>query len=112
MSNSILESIKKLLGLPKDYDAFDQDVIMHINSAFSILKQLGVGSSGGFVINSYDETWSDYILNESCLNDVKTYIYLKVRLWFDPPTNSSVLNAMQSQINELEWRLNSEVDYK
>lgn len=110
METSILLSIKKLLGLSSDYTQFDQDVIMHINTVFGILMQLGVGPSTGFSISGDTEVWSDYIEDMSKLEMVKTYIYMKVRLMFDPPQSSSTLQAMTEQIKELEWRLNVQVD--
>lgn len=103
---SILKSIKKLLGISDDETHFDSDLIMHINSVFAILNQLGVGPSKSFSIQDDTAVWDDFIEDNPNFNDVKTYIYLKVRLLFDPPTNSSVLSAMERQISELEWRLN------
>jgi len=110
MNDSILNSIKKLLGLSSDYIEFDTDIIIHINSVFSILQQLGVGPENGFSISDSATTWANYINSDNQINDVKTYMYLKVRLLFDPPTNSSILNAQQELIKELEWRLNVAVD--
>lgn len=110
IENSILNSIKKLLGLPSNYTEFDTDIIIHINSVFSILQQLGIGPEDGFSISNEDATWEDFINNNSKINDIKSYIYLKVRLMFDPPTNSSILKANEELIKELEWRLNVAVD--
>ena len=104
--DSILTSIKKLLGIAEDYTHFDDNIIIHINSAFSSLSQLGVGPSYGFHIEDDSETWIDFFGESSELYDVRTYIYLKVSLWFDPPTSSAVLSAKERQISELEWRLN------
>lgn len=109
-NDSILVSIKKLLGLASDYHEFDSDIIIHINSVFSTLQQLGVGPAEGFSITSEQETWTDYIGENKQINNVITYVYLKVRQYFDPPTNSSILNAQQEFIRELEWRLNVAVD--
>lgn len=106
IEDSILNSIKKFLGIGVDYDAFDMDIMIHINSVFSILTQLGVGPSGGFMICDSTSQWSDFIEDEKLFNIIKTYIYLKVRLLFDPPINSSVLDAMKKQIEEFEWRIN------
>lgn len=106
MEESILTSIKKLLGIPSEYTQFDSDIIMHINSVFMILNQLGVGSSGGFSIADNNAVWSNFIENEEIVNAVKTYMYMRVRLLFDPPSNSSVMDSINRQINELEWRLN------
>lgn len=104
--DSILTSIKKLLGIAADYTHFDTDVIIHINSAFDILNQLGVGPSEGFKITDESEVWTDFIEDTTKLESIKTYIYLKVSLWFDPPTSSAILSAKERQISELEWRLN------
>lgn len=107
--NSILYSIKKLLGIANDYSPFDQDLIMHINSVFMILNQLGVGPKEGFKITGPDEEWSDYITNND-MESIKTYIHLKVKLVFDPPLNSTVMEAQKQMISELEWRLNVQND--
>lgn len=108
--DSILTSIKKLLGITEEYENFDQDIIMHINSAFMILNQLGVGPKNGFLINDKSSTWDEFIPERSNLEAVKTYVHLKVKLMFDPPLSSTVIEAIKSQINELEWRLNVSVD--
>ena len=107
---SILTSIKKMLGITEEYEHFDQDIIIHINSVFMILTQLGVGPSEGFSIKDATATWSDFISDSNKIEGVKSYIYLKVKLLFDPPLSSSTVEAMKSQINELEWRLNVAVD--
>ena len=104
--DSILVSIKKLLGIAADYTHFDPDIIMHINSVFSILTQLGVGPPEGFRIEDNTTTWNDFIGDATKIDAVKSYIYLKVGLMFDPPTSSAVLSAKERQISELEWRLN------
>lgn len=106
MEESILKSTKKILGLDADYIAFDLDVITHINAAFSILDQLGVGPEGGFFIEDETALWSDYLLPPNQMNLVKTYIYLKVRVLFDPPATSFLISAANEQIKEYEWRLN------
>lgn len=108
--DSILTSIKKLLGITEEYENFDQDIIMHINSAFMILNQLGVGPKSGFSISDKSSTWNEFIPESSNLEAVKTYVHLKVKLMFDPPLSSTVIEAIKSQINELEWRLNVSVD--
>lgn len=110
MEKSILISIKKLLGISKDCNDFDQDVIIHINTVFTILRQIGIGPDSGFRIEDDKKTWDDFINNDEYLDDVKTYIYLKVRLIFDPPLNSSVTEAMKQTISELEWRLNIDAE--
>lgn len=108
---SILQSIKKLLGMAEDYTAFDADIIIHINSAFMILNQLGVGPANGFSISDENAVWSDYLPeNNKNFEAVKTYVYLKVRLIFDPPMSSAVIEAMRQMISELEWRLNVEAE--
>ena len=103
--DSILTSIKKLLGIEEDYGHFDPDIIMHLNSVFMILTQLGVGPSEGFSIEDDTATWSDFIPNLQNLEAVKTYVYLKVKLLFDPSGSSAVTESMNRQISELEWRL-------
>lgn len=111
MQESILYSIKKMMGLDPDYTPFDTDLILHINSVLMILRQLGIGPVLGYSITGPDETWDDYLgSDEPLLEAVKSYIYLKVRTMFDPPSNSYVMDAIQKQIAEYEWRLNVEVD--
>ncbi len=107
---SILTSIKKLLGIEEEYTHFDQDLIMHINSVFMILNQLGVGPSEGFSIQDSKSVWTNFIPAGSKLEAVKSYIHLKVKLMFDPPSSSAVLEAINRTIAELEWRLNVAVD--
>lgn len=108
---SILTSIKKLLGITEDYDHFDADIIMHINSVFMILNQLGVGPKEGFRIEDKTSTWNDYLGDSILLESVKTYIYLRVRLLFDSTTLSgTVIESMKQTISELEWRLNVSAD--
>ena len=103
---SILTSIKKLLGITEEYGYFDPDIIMHINSVFMILTQLGVGPSSGFRIEDDTSTWSDFISDTTKLEAVKSYMHLKVKLLFDPPTNSAVIESINRMISELEWRIN------
>ena len=110
MNDSILTTIKKLLGIAEDDTSFDTDVIVHINMAINVLFQLGVGPSTGFSITGATETWSDYISDMSKLEMVKTYIYLKVKLVFDPPAQSRVIESYENQIKELDFRLNVQVD--
>ena len=107
---SILTSVKKMLGIPEDYEHFDADIIMHINSVFMILTQLGVGPAEGFTIMDEDAIWSDFIQDKKAIESVKSYMYLKVRLLFDPPLSSAVIDSMNRLISELEWRLNVAVD--
>lgn len=106
MDESILTSIKKLLGVPEDYEHFDQDIIMHINSVFMILNQIGVGPSNGFSISDKTAIWSDFISDSNKFEAVKSYMHMKVKLMFDPPLQSSVVECMNRMINEMEWRLN------
>lgn len=106
MEESILTSIKKMLGIEENYNIFDTDIIIHINTIFMTLNQLGVGPSSGFKIEDDSAIWSEYIDEDSDLEAVKTYIYLKVKLLFDPPLSSSVIEVMKQSIAELEWRLN------
>lgn len=110
MNESILTSTKKLLGIDEDYTEFDLDIIMHINSVFSVLQQLGVGPDTGFAITNKNAVWSDFTSGNAAINDVKSYVFLKVKLLFDPPTNSSILNSYNEMIKEYEWRLNVAVD--
>ena len=107
--NSILGSVRKLLG-PDEY--FDTDLIIHINTVFSILQQMGVGPDGGFFIEDESAVWSDYMNDEPILNMVKSYMVLKVRLLFDLSTaSSSLIEEWNSKCAELEWRLNAACDY-
>lgn len=108
MSESILTSIKKLLGITEEYEQFDPDIIIHINSVFMILTQMGVGPSKGFRISDKTAVWSDYMSDGQNLDSVKSYIHLKVKLLFDPPLSSSVMECMKQIISELEWRLYTE----
>lgn len=103
---SILISIKKLLGIAADYNNFDDDIIMHINSVFMTLNQLGVGPEEGFTIEDDLAVWEDFIQDNKKIESVKTYIYLKVKMLFDPSASSTITEAFKQQANELEWRLN------
>ena len=107
---SILNSIKKMLGIAPDYDAFDPEIIMHINSAFMILNQLGVGPLKPFRINNAIQVWEEF-LPLGDIDAVRSYIYLRVKILFDPPQSSSILQAYDAQIKELEWRMNVMADY-
>lgn len=110
---SILTSIKKLLGIAEEYEHFDPDIVMHINSVFMTLTQLGVGPSEGFYITDEEAIWSDFISDPNKLQAVKTYMYLKVRLVFDSASlGSATLSAYERQIQELEWRLNHDAESK
>ena len=110
METSILTSIKKMLGVAEDYTEFDEDIITHINSVFLNLTQLGVGPVEGFMIEDNTAVWEDFIDDSIRLQAVKTYMYLKVKLLFDPPLSSSVTESFTRMIAELEWRLNVAVD--
>ena len=103
---SILTSIKKLLGITEEDEHFDPDLIMHINSVFTILTQLGVGPSEGFRIEDESATWDDFIDEDDNLDSIKSYLYLRVKLLFDPPLSSTVIESMNRMISEFEWRLN------
>lgn len=107
MTDSILNTTKKLLGIAEENTEFDLDIILHINSVFTILTQLGVGPSKGFFITDGSATWSDFIPEGEMMEAVKSYMGCKVRILFDPPTSSSAtMQALQNMCNELEWRLN------
>ena len=108
--DSILTSIKKLLGITEEYEHFDQDIIMHINSVFMILTQMGVGPEDGFTISDSTTMWNEFTNDDKKIEAVKSYIYLKVRLLFDPPASSSVMEAINRSISEFEWRLNIAAD--
>lgn len=108
---SILTSIKKILGIYEEDASFDVDIIMHINTVFMILRQMGIGPANGFSITGSYETWNDYLSDISLIESVKTYIALRVRLIFDPPASSTMVEAINRTITELEWRLNVQVDY-
>lgn len=107
METSILTSTKKILGLASSYTAFDLDIIIHINAAFSILTDLGVGPGTGFMIEDHETLWDSYDVPSDQLNLVKTYIFLKVKTLFDPPATSFHITAAENQLKEYEWRLNN-----
>ena len=106
---SILNSIKKDLGIDESDKAFDSDITRRINSAFMVLAQLGVCPDGFRIVNEYD-TWDKFFRGRTDIDGAKDYVYLKVRLVFDPPTNASLLDALKEEIKELESRLNMQVD--
>lgn len=110
VKDSILESTKKLLGYDPDYRAFDLDILIHINSVFSTLQQLGVGPEKGYSIDGPEDKWSDFLGTSNDINSVKSYIYQKVRLAFDPPATSFAIDAVKEQIREAEFRLNVAAD--
>ena len=110
MTDSILTSIKKLLGITAEDTSFDADIIMHINSVFMILAQLGVGPEEGFSISDASAVWSDFLPDGKNFAAVKSYAYLQVRLLFDQTQSSVVLNQLQDKAKELEWRLNAQAE--
>ena len=111
-NGSILMSIKKLLNVEHDDPAFDTDIGMMINNEFMTLQQLGIGPKEGFSINDADTKWSDFSDDKTLIETVKAFVYLKVRMIFDPPASSVVADAINSRINELEWRLNIQAERK
>lgn len=112
LQESILTSIKKMIGITEEYTHFDQDIIMHINSVFMILNQIGVGPDKPYSILDKNNTWNEFMTDENMLHAVKSYIYLKVKMLFDPPSSSSIMESMKRQIDELEWRLNVAVELR
>lgn len=108
MTQSILLTIKKMLGIAEEYHAFDLDIIVHINSVFLSLYQLGVGPDRPYQIESEEQEWSDF---QTQIPGIPTYVYLKVRLLFDPPTNSFYVDSMKEQIKELEWRFDMQHEH-
>lgn len=107
---SILLSIKKLLGIDAYYDAFDQDLVIHINSVLTVLNQLGVGPPGGFYIKDSNDSWTDFISDDKSIEFIKSYVYMKVRLLFDPPQSSAAIESMNRLTSEMEWRIQVAVD--
>lgn len=107
---SILTSIKKMLGITEEYTHFDGDLIMHINSVLSILTQIGVGPPEGFSIEDKTTVWTDFIPESSKLEFVKSYAYMKVKLLFDPPLSSAVIESTNRMTSELEWRIQVAAD--
>lgn len=109
-SNSILDSVKKGLGIQPEYEHFDPEIILHINSVFSTLNQLKVGPEEGYLINDSNNEWSELGIDEKKLNMVKTYIIMSVKMIFDPPQSSAVIEAYKNKIAEFEFRMNLETD--
>ena len=114
MESSILQSVKQMLGIAEDYDAFDVELIMHINSVFSILNQLGVGPDAGFMITGSNETWDEFLsashVDPKKIQMVKSYVYQKTKIIFDPPSTGVLNEALERQIKEMEWRLYVQAD--
>lgn len=105
MEESILKTIKQLIGCPDDFEQFDLDLIVHINSSFATLTHLGVGPKEGYRITGADNAWSEFEDNAQKLSLIKDYVYIKTRLLFDPPTSGSLMDSLKEQLNEMEWRL-------
>ena len=113
MENSILTSVKKLLGLYAENTDFDTDIIMHINSVLAILHQLGVGPDNGFYIEDDNATWTQFLgEDQAFINMVKSYVAAKVRILFDPPVSSAVMDSLNRICSEFEWRANVAVENK
>ena len=109
---SILNSVKKMIGIDQDYTVFDVDIITHTNTAFSILHQLGVGPDEGFEVTDNTQTWTDFMGDDPRLNFVKSWVTLKVKMLFDPPQSSALIDSANRLLSELEWRINVSVDPK
>jgi hypothetical protein len=109
---SILTSIKKLLGIEEEDTSFDKDIVIYINSVLFNLNQIAVGPTEGFSITSKTETWENFLGTRKDLEAVKTYVYLKVRLMFDPPQSSFLVDAIKTQVTELEWRINVQAEFQ
>ena len=109
-AESILTSVKKLLGIAEEYTQFDTDIIIHINTIFMALQQMGIGPKDGFSITDENDIWTDFMEDSILLNSVKTYMYLRVKLLFDPPLTSSTVDSFNKLISELEFRMNSKVE--
>lgn len=105
MEESILKTIKQLIGCPDDFEQFDLDLIVHINSAFATLTSLGVGPKEGYRITGADNVWSELEDDAQKLSLIKDYVYIKTRLLFDPPTSGSLMDSLKEQLKEMEWRL-------
>lgn len=106
MESSILQSTKKILGIDPTYEAFDLDILTHINTAIATLTQMAVGPSEGFFVEDGDATWADFIGDDPRFSVVRTYVFLKVSILFDPPVVGYLIDAKNNQLKELEWRLN------
>lgn len=106
---SILTSVKKMLGIQEDYEHFDPEITLHINSVFMTLNQLGVGPEEPFRIDNKNDLWDDFI-EEGQIEAVKSYMYMRVRLMFDPPTSGFLVDSLNKQIAELEWRMNVQAE--
>jgi len=107
MEESILNSVKKVLGIDASYTAFDLDILIHINTAFAVLNQLGIGPDAGFMIEDDTAEWATFYGTDPRYNMIRTYVYLKVRILFDPPQTAYLVDALNAQIREYEWRINA-----
>lgn len=105
MEQSILKTIKKLIGVYAEYNYYDTDFIVHINTVFAILNQIGIGTSDVFFITGEDELWSDFLENDTMLQPVIDYMYIRVKLLFDTPSSSTLSESLKNTLSELEWRL-------
>ncbi len=111
MRDNILEDSKRMLGIESDYKAFDQELLLHINSIFVILNQLGVGPPSGFFVEDEDAKWINFVGDKrKDLNIIKSYVFIRLRLLFDPPANSFLVSSLETQAKEFEWRLNVQVE--
>lgn len=108
MTQSILLTIKKMLGIAEEYHAFDLDIITHINSIFLFLYQFGIGPETPYQITDEEQTWPEF---QTDIPGIPTYMYLRVRLLFDPPTNSFLVDSMKEQIKEFEWRFDIQQEH-
>lgn len=109
MSSSIMDDVKHMLGLLPAETAFDSDVMIHVNTIFTTLHQLGVGSDEGFMIEDNSTQWDEFITDDR-LNGIKSYMFLRAKLLFDPPQVGFVIASMDRQIAELEWRIRLEAE--
>lgn len=109
MYNSILQDTKEMLGIPAHVKDFDPPLILHCNTVLATLTQLGVGPTEGFYILDDTDIWEE-LIQERNLHNIKAYVYLKVKLLFDPPANATLVNSMESQLREIEWRISMETD--
>lgn len=106
MAQSILDNVKKMVGVDPSLTVFDLDILTHINSVFADLEQLGIGPVGGYMIEDNVPTWDAFLGNDPRLSSVKSYVYFRVRLMFDPPQTSYLIESLNKQVEKMEWRLN------
>lgn len=112
-TDSILTSVKKMLGLPAEYTPFDPDLIMHINTVFFILNQIGIGPKETFSISDASTTWDEFtVANRTKIESIKTYMAARVKLIFDPPQQTTLKEASEKVVDELEWRLRMEAEFR